>query len=185
MRKQIKEEDKIHEDWYKEAKGMTLESLPEFLRKLSESYDHDYGTICHAMASAAVATAWAMEKTPQGGITGFQAGCVMWLFITGWMSKYKDKPLRLIDYENMLYPQHGKNFTSISSSTWAWLQEQAQKKLQEVLLFRKFGDREILFRCFDSFRSYHGCGIRKVSPNVFTHWKNIYEGIVPFGYSID
>ena len=35
----------------------------------------DYGTVCHAIALSAVA------RTAQGGITGFQAGAVMWEFI--------------------------------------------------------------------------------------------------------
>lgn len=66
-KKSITEQDKIHEEWYKEASEMTLENLPEFLRKLTEDYSHDYGTICHAISAAAAAAAWAVEKSPCGG----------------------------------------------------------------------------------------------------------------------
>ena len=83
--KQIKEEDKVQEEWYTESRHMTVENLPKFFQKLTEQYGHDYGTICHAMAAGALATMRAMDKTPQGGITGFQAGAIMWEFIKRWM----------------------------------------------------------------------------------------------------
>jgi hypothetical protein len=71
----------IKEGWKKKAYEVTTDTLPEFLKELSEHYRHDYGTICYALASAAVAAASAMDKSEQGGITGFQAGHVMWQFI--------------------------------------------------------------------------------------------------------
>ena len=76
MTQQITEEMGIHKEWMKRARDMTMADLPEFLRELTEDYDHDYGTICHAIAAAAVAAAWSVERTPQGGITGFQAGAI-------------------------------------------------------------------------------------------------------------
>src|SRR5690349_20327046 len=70
----ITEESGEHKQWYVDAHApeMTLETLPEFLRHLTEDYHHDYGTICHALAAGAIATAYAMDRSPQGGITGFQ-----------------------------------------------------------------------------------------------------------------
>lgn len=152
----ITEEDKIHEEWYKEAKKMTMEELPTFLKKLTEEYGHDYGTICHAISASAIAAAWAVERTPQGGITGFQAGCIMWGFITNWMS-YNDEALALIKYDNMLYPQCEDKFTTISKSTWEWLQKKAKKNLE----------------CKEN-----------VHQDVIKHWESIVGGIIPFGYTI-
>ena len=43
----------IWKAWMVEAKAMTMENLPGFLEKL-RSYDHDYGTICHAIAAAGI-----------------------------------------------------------------------------------------------------------------------------------
>jgi hypothetical protein len=157
-KEQITEEMKIHEEWYKDARDMTIEKLPEFLRHISEDYIHDYGTICHALASGAVATTWALERTPQGGITGFQAGAIMWEYIQNWMSEYKDKPLRLINYKDMLYPQYENKFNSISEDTWEWLQEEAKKHLDEKKEF--------------------------VHPDILNHWENIVDGLVPFGMSV-
>lgn len=110
--KPITEKIGEHEVWYKEAKQQTLESLPTFIRHLTEDYQHDYGTICHAVTAAAIAAAYVANKTPQGGITGFQAGAVMWEFMQNWDTSLKDKPLKLIN-------------------TWQWLKNEAQKKLDD------------------------------------------------------
>ena len=54
MKQQITEEMKIHDGWYKEAKKQTVETLPEFVRHLTEDYSHDYGTICYAVEAGAI-----------------------------------------------------------------------------------------------------------------------------------
>ena len=67
----------IMEALWTEAKDQNPETLPAFLKKISSDYQHDYGTICQAVAMAAIAAAWAFDRGLQGGITGFQAGAVM------------------------------------------------------------------------------------------------------------
>ena len=49
MKQQITEEQNVHKEWYEQSKTQTLETLPEFLRHLTEDFSHDYGTICHAI----------------------------------------------------------------------------------------------------------------------------------------
>jgi hypothetical protein len=157
-KKKITEKSGEHNKWYEEASKQTLESLPEFLSHLANNYVHDYGTICHAVAASALAAAYAMNASPAGGITGFQAGCIMWEFIQKWMN-YKS-PLKLIDYGNMLYPQYKNKFDkTISKETWEYLQKEASKLLAE--------SNEI------------------TSPNVINHWKAITEGVIPFGYRLE
>jgi hypothetical protein len=151
----IKEEDGIHKQWYADAKNQTLDTLPEFLRRLSEDYGHDYGTICHALAASAIAAAWAVEKTPQGGITGFQAGAVMWEFIKNWM--HMDGPMRLVDYNDLLYPQYADKFNTISRDTWDAVQAKARKNLEEL---------------------------GGASDSVVSHWQFIADGHVPFGLRV-
>jgi hypothetical protein len=130
---QIDESMNIHKEWFKEANEMTLEKLPDFLKKLTENYEHDYGTICHAIAAAAIAAAWAVERMPQGGITGFQAGCIMWEFIKHWNFSYNKTGLGLIDYDNFLYPQYADRFDkTISSDIWAAIQKEAKAKLEDA-----------------------------------------------------
>ncbi|RJS68564.1 hypothetical protein CW696_08440 [ANME-2 cluster archaeon] len=154
MRQPITEKDNVYEEWYETAKNMTLAELPEFLRHLAEDYKHDYGTICHAHAAGAIATAWAINHTEQGGITGFQAGSIMWEFVTHWI-RIKP-PLALLEYRDMLYPQYEERFTTISRSAWNILQSEAKEKLES----------------------------EEMSPDVEQHMRQIADGVVPFGYSV-
>ena len=161
MKRVITEEDGVHPTWYETAKQQTLATLPDFLRHLAEDYQHDYGTIVHAMSAGAIAAASALDHSPAGGITGFQAGAVMWGFIANWSGDYKDKPLRLVNYEHLLYPQYADHFAlTISSETWQWAQEQARRLLAE--------------RPNDDL----------VSERVRAHWQTIADGIPPFGLTV-
>ena len=129
----ISEKDGIQKQWFKEAKGMTMDTLPGFLKKLTQDYQHDYGTICHAITAGAVATAWAMDRCPNGGITGFQAGCVMWGMIRQWNYSHNKTGLRLIDYDNFLYPQYENEYEkTLSPDTWAAIQKEAKANLKEA-----------------------------------------------------
>lgn len=154
----ITEEMGIHKEWYREARDMTLDKLPEFLDKLANGYQHDYGTICHAIAAGAVGAAWAVEHGPQGGITGFQAGAIMWEFIQHWNYELKGEcGLRLQDMDDLLYPQMEYKFRSISSNVW----KAVQKKAAELLA----GSNGV-----DSVRE---------------HWQSIVDGKIPFGLTIE
>lgn len=152
----ITEQSGIQNEWYATAKTMTIADLPEFIRHLTEDYIHDYGTICHAIAAASLATAHAIDRSEAGGISGFQSGAIMWQFIIRWTSN--NNPLRLTDYGDMLYPQYREKFTSITPETWAWLQDRARDNLTQ--------------------RSYNA-----VDP-VVKHWKQIADGVIPFGFHI-
>ncbi len=153
--KQIKEEDNEQEQWYKDAHEQTLDTLPYFINHLLNDYQHDYGTICHALAAGAVATTRAMNHSDQGGITGFQAGAVMWEYMKLWNNV--KPPAKLVQYENMLYPQHEYEYQKvISKDTFNWLQKKAENKLKK----------------------------REIHPWVRMHLRSIVYGTVPFGYSI-
>lgn len=158
MKKNITEEMNIHKEWYEEAKKMTVEKLPEFINKLTNNYGHDYGTICHAISASSIAVAHAINNSPQGGITGFQAGCVMWGFIKNWMPEYQDTYARIVDFKNLLFPQYEEKFTSISKDCFEWLQKEVQKELNTP--------REL------------------ISEKVYKHWQSIVAGKVPFGLKV-
>lgn len=149
----IDETDKeIIRQWFTED----VSSVDEFINKLATEYEHDYGTIVHAMAAVAIRAMLKLDETPQGGITGFQAGAIMWKFIRNWM--HYEGPMKLMRYENMLYPQYAESFaTTIDAATWEYLQDTAKKKLAED---------------------------GHVHPNVRAHWISIVEGRVPFGYTL-
>jgi len=159
-RKAITEADKdIIDSWYKMPEG-DVECIDTFIKHLNDDYQHDYGTICHAVAAAAIRAAWAMNAKPQGGITGFQASAVMWEFIRNWTG---DKgPMQLIKLDDMLFPQMEYKFAkTISTDTWNYLKYEAQKHINEVAATGN-----------------------EVHPSVWLHWQSIVNGIVPFGYTV-
>lgn len=158
MKKQtITEEMKIHKEWYKEAEKITEKTLPKFISKLINNYNHDYGTICHACSAAAIASINAVNNSRQGGITGFQAGCIMWGFIKNWMPDFKDTFAKLTNYKDLLYPQYEDEFNTLSKDAFEWLQKEAKEKLETS---------------------------PQAHPEVVAHWKSIVDGKVPFGLKI-
>lgn len=159
----ITEEMHIEKEWLEQAKKQTLETLPDFMNHIMNDYIHDYGTICHAVSACAIAAAWAADSTENGGITGFQAGFVMWNFVKQWSYSSNKCGLAIIDYDKMLFPQYKDEFTknTISLETWEALQERAKELLAEK-----------------------ENGIIPVSDCVYKHWKQIANGVVPFGYTV-
>ena len=159
-RKPITEDMNLQDEWYKRAYSMKPNDFPEFFRELTEDYEHDYGTVCHAMAAIGLAAMWAFDKSEgaRGGITGFQAGCVMWEVIRH--MNYEDNKcgLRLLNMDDLLYPQYEYKFCSISSNIWEAVQKEAQKRLSER---------------------------GTAHPDVVAHWKSIVNGKIPFGLRIE
>jgi hypothetical protein len=158
----ITEKDGMQEEWYKEAKAVkTKEDFIVFFDKLDLKYMHDYGTICHAVAATALAGAYLMEHSDQGGITGFQAGAINWEFISHWM--HIDGPARFLDYSNMLYPQYQEKFEKvISQEIVDWLKVEAMKLLAEAA--------------------------KETSPEISgelrKHWEMLAAGNLPWGFVI-
>ena len=154
----ITEEMHPEKEWFEAAKHQTRDTLIDFFDHVMRDYKHDYGTICHALAACAIAAAWAANEEEQGGITGFQAGFVMWDFIRQWEYSYNKCGLRIVDYDNMLYPQYEPKFDkTISADVWKALQNRAAELLNDC------------DHCADS---------------VVEDWRKIAAGKVPFGYKV-
>lgn len=148
------------DQWFQDAAEQTFDTLPEFIRHVMNDYYHDYGTVCHAISACAVATAWACTKMDGacGGITGFQAGFVMWGFIRHWTYTNNKCGMKLLDYDNLLFPQYGYKFEkTISEETWRVVQTHAKSLLSERI---------------------------DAHPAVIEHWKSIVDGNLPFGFKI-
>lgn len=92
----------------------------------------DYGSVCLALGYAAAAAAWAANRGPNGGITGFQSSFVMWEFLRQWQPSMIGKSgTRIVNYDDMLYPQYDHKFApTISPECWASLRELADDKLK-------------------------------------------------------
>jgi hypothetical protein len=158
MKKAITESMNVHTEWYELAKKQTIESLPEFANKILDGYIHDYGTICHAISAISIASAWAANAHPNAGITGFQAGAVMWEFIKNWTYTSNKTGLIIVDYDKMMYPQYEDDFQkTISENTFKNMQKECAKLLAET---------------------------ERAHPEVVNHWQSIVNGIVPFGYVV-
>lgn len=80
----ITEEAGVHKSGTKKQRSKRSKHFQQFPKKLTEDYGHDYGTIGHAVAASAIGAATAVDHSPTGGITGFQAGAIMWEFIQHW-----------------------------------------------------------------------------------------------------
>ena len=159
-KKAITEDMGLQNEWYKRAKSMKPEDFPGFFREMTEDYIHDYGTVCHAMAAVGLAAMFAFNNSDgtRGGITGFQAGCVMWEVIRYMNYENNKCGLRLLDMDDLLYPQYEHKFTAISKDTWDAVKKEAQKRLLE-----------------------RGAA----HPDVVAHWESIVNGKVPFGLRIE
>ncbi len=132
---EFKARDELTE-WIENIK--TFDQLVDFLEDVKEHY---YGcerrVLLAAIMQACLAVSWYLSKEFEIPETG----------------------LKLIDYDEMLYPQNGFKFEkTISSDTWERLQETAKRLL---------GERGI---CAEL--------------DVFSHWKSIADGKVPFGYTV-
>jgi hypothetical protein len=141
---------------YKKAETVKTEpDLLAFLKEIKE-YNHDYGTIVYGCMAAMKAAFKVVNNSPNGGITGFQAGCLGWECIHEFMSV--KAPAKILQYDNMLYPQYQDKFEKvISRETWEDLQKKAKEHLNKD--------------------SGH--------PDVVKHWRTIVDGHVPFGYSVN
>lgn len=161
MARQITEKnDKaVLDAWKAEAREVkTPEQLAVFVTHLTTDYEHDYGTIVHAIHAAMKAAMRVVDSSPQGGITGFQASCIGWMQVKDLFMVRDGDPLRLVNYSDMLYPQYEDKFAKqISPRTWEMLQKEAKEKLADDA-------------------SAH--------PNVKAHWETIAAGRVPFGYTV-
>ena len=158
MKTPVTEDMHIEKEWFVEAKNQTVETLPGFINHLMNDYCHDYGTIVHAVSACGLAAIHAANNTDSGGITRFMASFVMWDLIQQLVKTNNKCGLKLIDYDDMLYPQYDYKFDKvIGKETFKHIQEVAKELLND-----------------------NGPAHTKV----LEHWKSIVDGKVPFGYKL-
>lgn len=155
----ITEADHLEKEWFQEARKQTVETLPAFINHVMNDYEHDYGTVCHAVAACAMAGFAAANNLPSGGITGYQAGFVMWDIIRDMNYPHNECGLRLQDFDNMLYPQYADKFAR-TIPDWAWTA--MQKKAKQLLKTRPDAHYAVK-----------------------AHWGSIAAGNIPFGFTVE
>ena len=128
-----KRDAEIRKKWYEEARRCRLDdgSLLKFMKRLVGKYEHDYGTIVHAMTAAAIAGAYAVEHSPQGGITGFQHSCFIMEFLAKEQFSNNKFGFFVRDVDDILYPQYQEKFCKlkISSKTADKIRQEAKMNL--------------------------------------------------------
>lgn len=144
---------------YKEARKQTVETIGDFINHVMSDYCINYDTVCFAVAASALAALYAADNHSNGGITGFQASYIMFEIIRQMNYTGNKCGLRIINYDDMLYPQYKYKFDkTITSDIFLSLQETAAEKIKE-----------------DGERAH---------PEVIKHWKSIVDGSAPFGYTV-
>lgn len=136
----------------------SIEELTELIKEVESDFNNGYGIVPRAIGSVcAVVGNYLSYKM---GITGFQAGCAMFDFITGYLITNNKCGLKLIDFDEMLYPQYEYKFDKkLKKSTWELMQKRAKELLEEEKDF--------------------------LHPAVKDHWESIAQGKIPFGYSLE
>lgn len=150
-------EFEVKEQLEKERKNIkSFDDLVAFLQRVKDTCNTGYGTAPRAIAQAALATAWFLSS--DFGITGFQAGFVMWDFIRDWLYSGNECGMKIMDYDDMLYPQYRDKYEkTISRDVFEALQKTAKKRLEDS---------------------------KHAHPAVINHWESIVDGNVPFGYVV-
>lgn len=158
-KKMITEDMHLEKEWFERAEKIeTTDELVAFAKELFENYQHDYGTAVYAVTALAVAGAWLWAH--KEGITGFKAGLVMWQFVKQWNHKENKCGMRLLDFDDLLYPQYAKHFDKyISTEAWERVQKLAKENLER-------SDKKF------------------VHPEVWKHWESIAAGDLPFGFIV-
>lgn len=125
-------EKEYREARFAEAKEIRLpKELAKFVEKVSAE-PHDYGTIVMACAAAMKAAFNVVNASPSGGITGFQAGCLMWEMIEEFGMFGEDAQLRILDFADVMYPQYDHKFLNcVDPERAKLLADLAKRRLAE------------------------------------------------------
>lgn len=114
-----------------------------------------------ASGATALALAGANMCAHMFGMTGFQMGCVLWGIIDKLCIDSHDVGMRLLNYNNLLYPQYEYKFEkTITKNVF----ESLQKKASEIL--EKDGGRNFMHK------------------DVVKHLRSIVDGVPPFGFKV-
>lgn len=126
---EYEEEKKITDEWYRKAKEMTVDRMPEFLKEIDE-FPHTYNTIVDGIVAVALAGVYAIEHGKHGGISGFQASIIDLSFVDKW--GVREAPFKIMSYNDWLYPHMDYKTTSIDKRSFEELQKVAKKRLEET-----------------------------------------------------
>ena len=147
--------------WNKGCECKSIEDIASLIAEVEKKFNYDYGVAPRSIG--AVCASLAEYLCGSMGLTGFQASVAMWDFIQLFIYRHNQCGLRMVDYDNMLYPQYEYKFEkTISRETWNNIVKTAKEYLEE-----------------------YKNKANNASSGVVNHWKSIVDGNVPFGYKIE
>ena len=117
-------------DWYAKARNINNpDELAEFARYLFCKQEHTYDSAVHAVSALAIAGAWFGSRIE--GITSFQASYVKFDFIREFNHIGTRVGLKVVDYDDLIYPQHTDDFigVKIKERIWRSLQQACKREL--------------------------------------------------------
>ena len=122
----------LYDEWKKKARECTPETVGDFIRHLVDGHCHDYDSIATALSVAALAGAWAVEHSEQGGLTGFQWGWASHRAVAMMCYENSKFGIRIQDMDNLLYPQYAGNFAfvRVGRDFAQKLREEAKRRLE-------------------------------------------------------
>jgi hypothetical protein len=126
-KKFITEADGVQNEWYEQARGQTLETLPGFLAHLLDGYSHDQSTIVHAMVAGCMATISAMNAHPEGDIGSSQTSQLLGLFIRKWAKI--EGPAKIMSWAALLSPAYEEQVMTVPKDIAGWIKGLAQQAL--------------------------------------------------------
>lgn len=152
---------KIKDSVFEKGKNIeTAQEFAELIEQVENNFFNNHISISIKNIGAVLACVanYFVRKTL---ITRSQEIEIMWNFIKRFAYPYNKCGMKLVDYDEMLYPQYEYKFCDkiIPKYTWEAIQKQAKENLEE--------------------HSYNA------SPRVIDHWQSIVNGKVPFGYAVE
>lgn len=149
----------IRDQIYQEVYDLgSTEAITRALPELSEKYCKTYEGAAEFIGTYLAALG--NQMCEEIGTTGFQKSYTIFRFLFTFNFQHNKTGLKLVNYDDMLYPQYAYLFAPvISKAVWKNMQSQAEKMLQEHK---------------DEY----------VHPDVKAHWQSIVDGVVPFGYTV-
>lgn len=154
----------MRDDWERRAKTEihSVDDLAKFANELVEhakslkdgaDFYNDTSSIASSLSLAATSMCSYLF-----GMTLFQMGYVLWTIIDKMFLDEHDVGMRLVNFNNMLYPQYEYRFEkTIDSETWNSIQKKAAELIENGDIVG---------------------GVRK-------HLQSIVDGKVPFGYKVE
>lgn len=88
-------------------------SFAKFAHHVLFDYAHDYGTICHAAIALLGSALHAVDASPTGGLTGFQASTICLRFLRNEIYGSSRLGVMVRNLDDVLYPQYEDKFTGL------------------------------------------------------------------------